>query len=147
MLKFVKGNILDSEAHALVNPVNCEGYMGKGVAYQFKLRYPQMNKQYVEVCKNKLLFPGRLHHYDTGDKLIINFPTKVEWRKKSEIEYITAGLDALVSMIKDKNIKSIAIPPLGCGNGGLSWDKVKPIIENKLGEVSDSVDVYIYTPI
>ena len=146
MFKFVTGDLLKSEAYALVNTVNCEGYMGKGIAYQFKLQFPEMNKDYVSKCKKNELIPGKLHCYNTGEKLIINFPTKDKWREKSKMEYITSGLDELVKVIKSNDISSIAIPPLGSGNGGLIWAEVREIIIQKLTGISDKVDIYIYEP-
>ena len=113
MFRFTTGDILKSDAYALINTVNCEGFMGKGLAYQFKLRYPEMNNEYIRKCKAHELTPGTLHCYKTDDKLIINFPTKDKWREKSKISFITSGLDALIKAINDYHIDSIAIPPLG----------------------------------
>ena len=119
MLTFITGDLLESSADCLVNTVNCEGYMGKGIAYQFKLKYPNNNKDYVKACKNKSLTVGKLHYFIEDNKVIINFPTKDKWRQKSKVEYIINGLNELVKLLPQLNIKSIAIPPLGCGNGGL----------------------------
>lgn len=146
MFKFVTGDLLQSEAYALVNTVNCEGYMGKGIAYQFKLKFPAMNDEYVKVCRRHELSPGKLHCYNTGTKLIVNFPTKDTWREKSKMEYITSGLDALIKIIHELKIPSIAIPPLGSGNGGLIWSEVKQVIMDKLSVVSENVDIFIYEP-
>lgn len=146
MINFVVGNLLESEAYALVNTVNCEGYMGKGIAYQFKLRFPEMNSEYVKQCKQHKLRPGALHTYKEASKLIINFPTKDKWREKSKMEYIASGLDALVDFINKEKIPSIAIPPLGSGNGGLVWDEVKQLIIKKLSCLEHNVDIYIYEP-
>lgn len=146
MINFVVGNLFESDAFALVNTVNCEGYMGKGIAYQFKMRYPKMNAEYVKQCKSHKLRPGMLHSYLEGSKLIINFPTKDKWRKKSKMEYISSGLDALIALIKEKQIPSIAIPPLGSGNGGLIWSEVKQLIIQKLSCLDNSVDIYVYEP-
>ena len=146
MFCYTTGDLLCSEAEALVNTVNCEGYMGKGIAYQFKLKFPENNIDYMKFCKSGKLSPGVLHYYKERDKLIINFPTKNKWREKSKIEYIEKGLDALVLLIKQLNIKSIAIPPLGSGNGGLIWNDVKEIISTKLGQLSSDIDIYIYEP-
>lgn len=115
MINFVVGNLFESDAFALVNTVNCEGYMGKGIAYQFKLRYPNMNAEYVKECRAHRLQPGILFSYPENSKLIVNFPTKNKWREKSKMEYIVSGLDALIDLIKEKHITSIAIPPLGSG--------------------------------
>lgn len=146
MINFVTGNLLESETYALVNTVNCEGYMGKGLAYQFKQRYPNMNAEYVKKCKAHQLQPGMLHSYLEDSKLIVNFPTKNKWREKSRMEYITSGLDALIALIKEKQITSVAIPPLGSGNGGLNWSDVKQVIIQKLSCLGDEVDIYVYEP-
>lgn len=146
MFKFTTGDLLKSDAFALVNTVNCEGYMGKGIAYQFKLQYPQMNDEYVKICQKHQLIPGKLHCYNNGNKLIINFPTKNKWREKSKMEYVSTGLDELIKVIKEYDIKSIAIPPLGSGNGGLSWGDVKKLIIDKLEKISQSVDIIVYEP-
>lgn len=146
MFKFVIGDLLKSDAYALVNTVNCEGYMGKGIAYQFKLRFPEMNLEYERKCKNHELRPGKLHCFSADNKLIINFPTKDKWREKSKMEYIISGLDELVNVIEEYNITSIAIPPLGSGNGGLIWSNVKPEIIKKLNDISNRVDIFVYEP-
>ena len=146
MINFVVGNLFESNAFALVNTVNCEGYMGKGIAYQFKMRYPEMNSEYVKLCKSHKLKPGTLHSYLEGSKLIVNFPTKDKWREKSKMEYIISGLDALVDLINEKHISSIAIPPLGSGNGGLVWSEVKQLIAQKLSCVDETVEIFVYEP-
>lgn len=129
--------------------MNTAGVMGKGIALQFKNRFPNNFKRYVRACKNKELNVGQLLVSEeedllTGKKIIINFPTKTTWRLPSEYQYIESGLTALVKVIEEKNIKSIAIPPLGAGNGGLDWNRVKPILEKQLAAVDS--DVYIYEP-
>ncbi len=146
MFSYTTGNLLLSNAQALVNTVNCEGCMGKGIAYQFKLKYPDMNKEYEKQCRKNNIVIGKMFTYKDNDKYIINFPTKNKWRQKSKIEYISLGLDALLDEIILLNIKSIAIPPLGSGNGGLNWTVVKKIIEEKLWPIKDNVDIYIYEP-
>ncbi|WP_337520356.1 type II toxin-antitoxin system antitoxin DNA ADP-ribosyl glycohydrolase DarG [Anaerotignum faecicola] len=143
---YTTGDLLKSEAEALVNTVNCEGYMGKGIAYQFKLRYPENNSDYVKICKRGELKPGNLHYFREGGKIIINFPTKDKWRAKSKMEYIEDGLWELKKLISDLGIKSIAIPPLGSGNGGLNWPEVKKNIELALEDIADTVDIYIFEP-
>src|SRR5690606_30643134 len=132
-----KGDIMQSGAEALVNTVNTVGVMGKGIALQFKEAFPNNNKVYVETCKKNELMPGKLlavwdENLQYGKKLIINFPTKVHWRNPSQYEYIEKGLVALRKYLQKEKVKSIAIPPLGCGNGGLDWGKVKPMIEKAL---------------
>ena len=143
-IKFLKGNMFDSKAEALVNTVNCEGYMGKGIAYQFKQRFPENDKKYVEKCRTGELRPGTILCVSEGDRIIVNFPTKDKWREPSRIEYIIDGLKSLKKEIEEHHIKSIAIPPLGCGNGGLLWDEVKKYIVNELQDVES--DVYLYEP-
>lgn len=146
MFFYTTGDLLQSSAQALVNTVNCEGYMGKGIAYQFKLQFPETNKDYVKVCKRGLLRPGSLHHYFEQEKIIINFPTKDKWREKSKMDYIEQGLDALILLITQLEIKSVALPPLGSGNGGLNWPTVKELICKKLDSLSADVEIYIYEP-
>lgn len=148
MIKFLQGDLLQSDAEALVNTVNTVGVMGKGIALQFKNQYPKNYKLYKEACKKGELKVGEVLVVKDGDilreKYIVNFPTKEHWRSPSEIAYIQQGLEALKESIKDYNIKSIAIPPLGCGNGGLDWTVVKPMIVDALGEIG--VDIYVYEP-
>lgn len=146
MIIYTTGDLLKSSARALVNTVNCEGYMGKGIAYQFKLQYPDNNKDYVKACKSGKLTVGKLHYFNEKGKLIINFPTKDKWRANSKIEYIEDGLDELIKLINFMDIKSIAIPPLGSGNGGLIWAEVKALIEQKLSVIPKEVQIYIYEP-
>lgn len=146
MLELTTGNILDSDATCLVNTVNCEGYMGKGLAYQFKNKYPETNKSYIQACKNGTLHPGTLHFFHEDGKLIINFPTKDKWREKSKIEYIEQGMKALTELITSKHIDSIAIPPLGSGNGGLRWEEVREVILKSVSPLIKQTDVTIYEP-
>lgn len=147
MIHYKTGNLLDSEAEALVNTVNTIGVMGKGIALQFKNMFPNNFKLYAQACKNKEVKVGQLLVTEeetllAGKKIIINFPTKTNWRLPSEYQYIEAGLTELVKVIKDKNIKSIAIPPLGSGNGGLAWNKVKQILEKHLAYVDCNIHIY-----
>ena len=149
MIKFLTGDLLKSDAQALVNTVNTVGVMGKGIALQFKEAFPYNNKVYVQACKEKSLAPGNmLAVWDSnllyGRKQIINFPTKTHWRQPSKYEYIEKGLIALKELIKKENITSIAIPPLGAGNGGLDWNIVKSMISESLNEVD--IDIQIYEP-
>ena len=146
MITYTTGNIFDSGAECLVNTVNCEGYMGKGIAYQFKLRYPENNKDYVRACKSGELRIGTIHWFTEDGKLIVNFPTKNKWREKSQMSYVEGGLDLLVELIKDKEVTSIAIPPLGCGNGGLVWGEVKQVVEKKLNPIIGKCDITVYEP-
>lgn len=150
MIKYVTGDLLSAHTQALVNTVNTVGVMGKGIALQFKEKYPNNFVKYALACKQKELVPGHLviskeATIDTPEKIIINFPTKTEWYLKSKYEYIELGLKELVKTIVEYNIKSIAIPPLGCGNGGLQWTKIKEMMENYLSKFED-VNILIYEP-
>jgi len=148
-MQYLKGNLLGAKARALVNTVNTVGVMGKGIALQFKEAFPENFKQYALACKNKRLNPGDLlvvrENTLEGEKIIINFPTKTEWFLKSRYEYIEQGLKKLVEIIEEYQITSIAIPPLGCGNGGLKWEKVRPLIEKYLDNLPN-VDIQVYEP-
>jgi len=149
MIRFTKGNLLNASTHALVNTVNTVGVMGKGIALQFKDAFPYNFKEYALACKTKWLQPGRLlivrENTIHGERVIINFPTKTEWYQKSQYEYIESGLKALSTELSKDEIRSIAIPPLGCGNGGLSWHVVKPMIVKYLS-VFSNIDIIIYEP-
>ncbi len=149
MIKYITGNILDSTAYALINTVNTVGVMGKGIALQFKKAYPNNFKAYELASKNKSVSVGKMfvtkdYNADSGEKLIINFPTKTDWRKPSEYKYIEDGLNDLIKVIEENNVKSIAIPPLGAGNGGLKWEKVKILIESSLKDLD--VDIFVFEP-
>lgn len=149
MIHYKTGNLLESEAEALVNTVNTVGVMGKGIALQFRNKFPNNFKMYSKACKSNDVKMGHLLVTEeeallTGKKIIINFPTKTNWRLPSEYQYVEAGLSELVKVIKAKQLKSIAIPPLGAGNGGLDWNKVKQILEKHLSDVD--CDIYIYEP-
>ena len=148
-MHFTRGNILDSEAQALVNTVNTVGIMGKGIALQFKERFPLNYKAYQKACKEGLVKIGTMFVFREtdldGEKVIINFPTKQEWFRKSQYNYIEEGLKDLVRVIKEQEINSIAIPPLGCGHGGLNWEKVKALITKHLHQLH-GVKIYIYEP-
>lgn len=149
MIKYTTGNMLESKAQALVNTVNTEGVMGKGIALQFKKAFPENFKSYKKACENKEIGIGNLllvkdQNISSGQKLIINFPTKQSWRKPSEYAFIEKGLDDLKKVLKKNGIESIAIPPLGSGNGGLDWCKVKQMIESKLSDLD--IDIIIYEP-
>ncbi|PKE62176.1 macro domain-containing protein [Macrococcoides caseolyticum] len=146
MINYTTGDIFNANTEIIVNTVNCEGVMGKGLAYQFKKRYPEMVKDYQQFCKDGHLRPGKVHYYEQSTPKIINFPTKDKWRQKSKISYIEDGLDALVDVLVSNNVKSIAIPPLGAGNGGLSWIEVKKVIESKLNHLSNEIEIKVYEP-
>lgn len=146
MIEFVVGNIFESGADCLVNTVNCEGFMGKGIAYQFKLRFPQNNQDYIQACKSGKLKIGSIHYYCEDGIWIVNFPTKNKWRENSRLDYIELGLEKLVDFIIEKRPKKVAIPPLGCGNGGLEWNIVKKIIINRLSPIANQCSLFIYEP-
>lgn len=148
-MKYIKGNLLDAKTQALVNTVNTVGVMGKGIALQFKEAFPMNYKIYAAACKKKELQTGQLlvvkEQTLEGEKIIINFPTKTEWFMKSKYEYIEGGLRELAKVIEENRIESIAIPPLGCGNGGLKWEKVKLMIERYLGHLTN-VSILVFEP-
>ncbi|MGC8732427.1 MAG: type II toxin-antitoxin system antitoxin DNA ADP-ribosyl glycohydrolase DarG [Halothiobacillaceae bacterium] len=149
MIEFTSGDILKCEADALVNTVNCVGVMGRGIALQFKNAFPENFKAYEAACKREAVQPGRMFVFETGQltppRFIINFPTKRHWRGKSRIEDIDAGLVDLVNVIRDLRLRSIAIPPLGSGLGGLDWNEVRPRIERALAGLTD-VQVLVFEP-
>ncbi len=149
MIKQEEGNLLESEAEALVNTVNCVGVMGKGIALQFKQAFPDNFRAYEKACRAKEIAPGKVFVFETGQivnpRFVINFPTKRHWRGNSRIEDIAAGLDALIDEIDRLGITSIAVPPLGCGNGGLNWSEVRPLIE-KAFERTPKVQVLLFAP-
>ena len=146
MLTFVTGNILESDAEALVNPVNTQGIMGKGLAFQFKKKFPNNYKLYLQKCSNNSFDIGtELVWIEEDNKIVINFPTKRSWRENTKPEYIDEGLKQLKILIKKLNIKSIAIPPIGAGNGKLDWDIVLKKLENFEKNLKD-VNVIVYTP-
>ncbi len=150
MIKKTKGNIVKADAEALVNTVNCVGIMGKGIALQFKKAFPEAYfKDYQDACKRGDLQPGKIQVWETGTllnpKYIINFPTKKHWKGSSKYEYIESGLQALVDVIKERNIRSIAIPPLGSGLGGLQWTRVREMIEKAFVALPD-VELLLFEP-
>ena len=149
MIAYKTGDILKEEAEALVNSVNCVGVMGRGIALQFKRAFPENFKAYVAHCKRNAMQPGRLLVFETGQltspRYIINFPTKRHWRGKSRIEDIESGSAALAEEIRSRNIRSIAIPPLGSGLGGLNWPEVRVRLQAALKEFED-VKIIIFEP-
>lgn len=148
-MKFVIGNLLEAETEALVNTVNTVGVMGKGIALQFKERFPHNYKVYAAACKKGEVEIGKMlvvkDNSLQGEKWVINFPTKTEWFRKSQYDYVEKGLIDLVKVIREYEITSIAIPPLGSGNGGLQWPKVKSLMGKYLGDLND-VDILVYEP-
>jgi O-acetyl-ADP-ribose deacetylase (regulator of RNase III) len=149
MLKFTTGNLLEAQAEALVNTVNTVGVMGKGVALMFKEAFPENFSAYETACKARQVQLGKMFVTPTdkfiGPKWIINFPTKGHWRYPSKVEWIQEGLRDLKRVISEHHITSVAIPPLGAGNGGLNWDDVRRIIESELNSLRD-VDIIVYEP-
>ncbi len=149
MVEIKRGNLLTASAEALVNSVNCVGYMGRGIALQFKKAFPENFTEYQKACRAGQVRPGKMLVFETGSMLaprcIINFPTKRHWREKSRYEDIEAGLRALVSEVKRLGIRSIAVPPLGCGLGGLDWKSVRPMIETAFAGAPD-VHVMLFAP-
>ena len=149
MIEYTTGDILHEDAEALVNTVNCVGVMGRGIALQFKNAYPENFKAYTVACKKDEMQPGRMFVFETGNltnpRYIINFPTKRHWRGQSRFSDIESGLKALAEVIRGRHIRSIAIPPLGSGLGGLDWAEVKRRIEAALGDLAD-VRVIVYEP-
>ena len=142
MLKFTRGNLFESEAQTLVNTVNIVGVMGKGIALEFKKRYPGMFEEYRQRCNDGRLGIGKLHLYKTGGHWILNLPTKRHYRGKSRLEYVEAGLGTLRDNYAECGITSIAMPALGCGLGGLNWGEVRALIEEYLGDLPIEIEVY-----
>ena len=150
MINYCSGNILLNDAEALVNTVNTVGVMGKGIALQFKKAFPEMEKEYALACRRNEVVVGKMHIWDSGayipPRYIINFPTKKHWRHPSQLSYIKLGLVDLVEQIQRLGIQSVAIPPLGCGHGGLSWALVKNEIEKAFQKIPE-VEVFLYEPV
>ena len=146
MIEYKNGDILREDVEAIVNTVNCVGIMGRGLALQFKNKFPQNFKEYQLACTKKEVQLGKMFVHQTGQlinpKYIINFPTKGHWKQNSKIEDISNGLDDLITIIEKYSIKSIAIPPLGSGLGGLDWKMVKKLIEEKLKNINCTVILF-----
>jgi O-acetyl-ADP-ribose deacetylase (regulator of RNase III) len=149
MVRIVTGDILEAPTEALVNTVNTVGVMGKGIALQFRQAFPENYRLYRAACERNEVQPGRMFIVQTGllsgPRFIVNFPTKRHWKGKSRIEDVEAGLRDLADVIRREGIRSIAIPPLGCGNGGLEWSEVLPRIEEAL-QVVPETEVLVYEP-
>lgn len=149
MVELTRGNLLEAPVEALVNTVNCVGYMGKGIALQFKQAFPANFKHYEAACHSGDMVPGKMLIHDNGGlvnpRYIINFPTKRHWKGRSRIEDIESGLKALVADVQRLGIRSIAVPPLGCGLGGLEWRVVRPMIEQAFAALPD-VQVLLFEP-
>ena len=143
MIQYIRGNLFTSNAKVLVNTVNTVGVMGKGIAAQFKKNYPLMYKEYKTLCEEKKFDIGQLYLYQTPNKWVLNFPTKRHWRNPSKLEYIEQGLIRLTEMADQWQITSIAMPKLGCGNGGLDWEsQVKPLVEKYLKKSPIQASIY-----
>ena len=150
MIRNVTGDLLRQDSDALVNTVNTVGIMGKGIALQFKRAWPEMFADYMVACERGEVRLGHMHVWSTGSltspRYIVNFPTKAHWRSRSRLADIESGLHDLVRVIAEREIKSIAVPPLGCGNGGLEWADVEPLIHRVLGPIETAVDIRIFAP-
>lgn len=149
MIETIRGNLVKADTEALVNTVNCVGYMGKGIALQFKKAFPDNFSAYERACRAGEVRPGKMFVFSTGTlvnpKYIINFPTKRDWRAKSRIGDIQSGLNSLVKEIRKLGVSSIALPPLGCGLGGLNWNEVRPLIKRAFAALPD-VNVMLFEP-
>lgn len=142
MLTYHRTSLMTSPAQTVVNTVNCVGVMGKGIAAEFKQRFPSMFREYKEICSKGLLEPGKLWLWQGADQWVLNFPTKKHWRGPSKLEWIEMGLQKFVEQYQARGITEIAFPRLGCGNGGLSWMDVKPLMERYLSPLP--IPVYIH---
>lgn len=142
-VKLMKGNVLRSQAQAIVNTVNCVGIMGKGVALAFKRKYPEMYRDYVTRCNNREVEIGKPYVYKAEDHIVVNFPTKQHWRSVSRLSDIVTGLRHLQAHLNEWGITSIALPPLGCGNGQLDWSVVGPTLHKHLSTFGIPVELYV----
>ena len=149
MIEFKTGDIFTEDAEALVNTVNCVGVMGRGIALQFKRAFPENFKAYAARCKRNEIQPGKVFIFETGEmispRFIVNFPTKRHWRGKSRLADIESGLGSLADEIRSRGIRSIAIPALGGGLGGLNWSDVRSCMQEALSELDD-VRIVIFEP-
>ncbi len=143
MIEYIEGNIFDSPAQVIVNTVNTVGVMGKGLALEFKARYPQMFEKYKEACEKKSLKIGKLMLVSASDHLLLLFPTKENWRFPSKLSYIEKGLKCFCDNYAQRGITSIAFPKLGCGNGDLNWEDVRPLMEKYLSPLPISIYIYL----
>jgi O-acetyl-ADP-ribose deacetylase (regulator of RNase III) len=149
MIRYTNGNLLEADAEALVNTVNTVGVMGKGIALMFRERFPDIFKAYKTACERKEIETGRMFVTPTGElqgpRYVIHFPTKRHWRPPSRLEWVDTGLADLRRVLIENDIKSVAIPPLGAGNGKLDWSDVRPLIEQHLGDL-ENLDVLVFEP-
>jgi O-acetyl-ADP-ribose deacetylase (regulator of RNase III) len=142
------GDLFKAQTEALVNPVNTEGVMGAGLAREFRRRYPVMYQEYAQICKRRMLYIGAVHFWPTGEnqpRFIVNLPTKRTWREASQPEWIDAGLVELRTQLEIRDIWSVAIPALGCGLGGLQWDRVRSLVYRTFG-ATNLIRVCLYPP-
>jgi len=146
MLIRKKGNIFTTKCQTIVNTVNCVGVMGAGIAYEFRLRYPNMFEKYKTICENKQLDIGKLWIYSSDDKKVLNFPTKYHWKYLSKEEYLHKGLKKFVETYKEKNISSIAFPLLGADKGGLEKENVLKIMEFYLSQCDIDIEIWEFDP-
>jgi len=144
MIIYHRTSILESTAKTAVNTINCVGVMGKGLAHAYKKRYPKMFKVYKEYCNDGLFEPGKLWLWKASDQWILNFPTKKHWRNSSKIEWLEAGLQKFSSTYEERGITQISFPKLGCGNGNLEWDVVKPLMEKYLNPLPIEIWIHDY---
>lgn len=143
-INYIKGNIFTSTAEVLVNPVNCVGIMGAGLALEFRLRYPDMFDKYVEICERKLLSPGKLWVFNGGDRRILNFPTKIDWKAKTEKDFLIQGLLKFTDTYEEKCISSIAFPLLGADRGGLDKNESLKVMKEFLEPLKIDIEIYEY---
>jgi O-acetyl-ADP-ribose deacetylase (regulator of RNase III) len=146
MIEIIKGNIFGSNCQCIVNTVNCVGVMGAGIAYECRLRYPQMFERYSELCKENLIKIGTLWLFKSNDKWILNFPTKYHWKYESKLEYLEKGLQKFLDTYKEKGITSIAFPLLGASNGGISESVSIELMKKYLETCDIHVEIYYYDP-
>jgi O-acetyl-ADP-ribose deacetylase (regulator of RNase III) len=145
-MKIIKGNIFASKCQTIVNTINCVGVMGAGIAYEFRLRYPEMFDRYVELCNQKMIKIGTLWIYKGEDKWILNFPTKFDWKYPSKPEYLIQGLEKFLDTYIEKGIESIAFPVLGASHGGIPEQQSLEIMTKYLGQCNIPVEIYKYDP-
>lgn len=145
LITYLKGDIFESNAQVITNPVNCKGVMEKGLAAKFKIKFPEMYDDYKTRCDRKDLRIGEPYLWTGEDIEILNFPTKDDWRQPSKLEYIDAGLSYLANNYQKMGLSTIALPALGCGLGGLNWTEVSNLIEKYFGKLLD-IEVFVYMP-
>lgn len=148
MIELRSGDLFAADAEALVNPVNCVGVMGRGLALAFRERFPENFAAYAAACRRDAVVPGAMFVFDTGrerPRLIVNFPTKRHWRDASRMEDLVRGLDSLAELVRTRELRSIALPALGCGLGGLDWSEVRPRIGAAFAPL-DGVRVLLFEP-